>query len=72
MIDKVPFRVIQRITAKELEKLLDVNGGIVFVTVEGEPTFVVQRYSPPLLTRIATSAPDPSSNKDQREPARRL
>ena len=48
-IGEISFGTLTGTTIEELKRLLNVNGGIIFITVDGKPTFVFQLYPLPEL-----------------------
>ena len=41
MIDKISYRQLQRLSMGGVCQLLDINGGIVIVTVDSQPEFTI-------------------------------
>ena len=62
MIDKITYRQLQRLTVKELEDLLRVNGGIILITVDSQSKFCVNLLPLPTLT-VNPGGLIPSSNR---------
>lgn len=56
MIGRVSYRELRTMGVEGLKKMLHVNGGIIFVTVDGELTFVLQSYPFPALAAYLKAA----------------
>lgn len=64
MIKKIPYRDIQRMSSVQLDKELNLNGGILLVQVDSQAKYSIAKY-PPIMGTLHNDDSQAASSSNE-------